>query len=108
MSFRFVRKAGLTALFLCAARLSAAQATVSCGEPGDCLDAVMAAARSGRQIDEIALMKQMSRASAAAKRRPGKRAATPQPADSLAVGDIDATLASLQRDAEQAPGLPEY
>lgn len=109
MNFRSIRKAAVTALVLCAAGIPAAQAAADCADQGSCLDAVMAAARAGHEIDEITLMKAMRRQGAPDAPKPaGRRPLPPRIPEAEDVGNVDLALTRLVRNADLALGaLPE-
>jgi len=106
-SFRRLTGAAAGALCLsAAAAVPAIAAADACATRDKCMDAIMEAARDGRQLDEMALMRALPRNYGT---RPSPAAAHPAPDarsdDTLAVGEPDTVLIALLRDANRA-GLP--
>ncbi|HEX8788443.1 MAG TPA: TonB family protein, partial [Telluria sp.] len=87
-----------------------AQAASDCADQGSCLDAVMAAARAGHEIDEIMLMKAMGRQLALDAPKVATRPALPpRVAETQDVGNVDLALTGLMRNIDHALGaLPDY
>jgi len=105
-SFRRLTGGAAGALCLSAAAAVPAIAADACATRDKCMDAIMEAARDGRQLDEMALMRALPRNYGT---RPSPAAAHPAPDarsdDTLSVGEPDAVLIALLRDANRA-GLP--
>lgn len=101
----FRRLTGAAAGVLCLATVAAVPAiaaTAACATRDKCMDAIMEAARDGRQLDEMALMRALPRDYGT---RPSPAGAH-VPADArsdeaLAVGEPDTVLIALLRDANR-------
>jgi TonB family protein len=94
------RLIGAAAGTLCLSAAAApAQALDACATRDSCIDAIMDAARSGRQLDEMALMRTLPRTFGARPSAAGAAASPQTRSDgALAAGEPDAVLAALQRD----------
>jgi len=101
----FRRLIGAAAGILLSAAAVPGLALDACATRDTCLDAIMDAARSGRQLDEMALMRALARTYGT---RPSAAAAHPAPGarndDAFAVGEPDTVLIGLLRDGDR-PGL---
>jgi len=103
----------LTAAALCLGATAAhaqSQAAAACTTRDRCLDAILDAARGGRQIEQLALTRELRR-SYAVKSRPGELKRPPPSApigDTVGVGDPAAVLQALLRNQkDEIPWLPE-
>lgn len=105
-SFRRLTGAAAGALCVTAAAVPAIAAADACATRDKCMDAIMEAARDGRQLDEMALMRALPRNYGT---RPSPAAAHADPDarsdEALAVGEPDTVLIGLLRDASRI-GLP--
>ncbi|WP_323141871.1 energy transducer TonB [Massilia phyllosphaerae] len=81
----------------------AAVVTDACATRDKCMDAIMEAARDGRQLDEMALMRALPRNYGTRPSPSGTHAAPDRRNDdALAVGEPDTVLIALLRDANRA------
>jgi TonB family protein len=111
--FRCPTGAAVSVLCLAAAAAAApaiaavaTAATDACTTRDKCMDAIMEAARDGRQLDEMALMRALPRNYGTRPSPTGTHAAADARNDeSLAVGEPDTVLIALLRDAGRV-GLP--
>jgi len=80
-----------------------AQTPAACATRDNCIDAILDAARSGRQLDEMALMRALPRAFGTRPAAAGTVAAADVRSDgSLSAAEPDPVLAALQRDPKWA------
>jgi TonB family protein len=105
----FRRLTGAAAGVLClaaAAAVPAIAATAACATRDKCMDAIMEAAREGRQLDEMALMRALPRDYGTRPSPAGAHVPAEAHSDeALVVGEPDTVLIALLRDAGRV-GLP--